>query len=109
MTAGRLNAILPLHFQAVNCSYQQLAAFLIPAARKSDMDEPQSQTNTNQVLYFAPKPEAIEKYARFVCNALAERHGEEYRKTEIVNGFTNFVKVVVRIHAKHLNRQGNNQ
>jgi hypothetical protein len=54
-----------------------------------------------QVLYSPPAPEAVDAFARQVC----QRLGTEYMEREIVEGFSAFIKVLAAIQAKHMNRQ----
>ncbi len=53
------------------------------------------------VLYSPPAPEALDAFARQVC----QRLGTEYMEYEIVEGFSAFIKVVAEIQAKHLSKQ----
>jgi hypothetical protein len=53
------------------------------------------------VLYSPPAPEAVDAFARQVC----QRLGTEYMEREIVEGFSAFIKVLADIQAKHMNRQ----
>lgn len=54
------------------------------------------------VLYSPPAPEAVDAFARQVC----QRLGTDYMEREIVEGFSAFIKVVANIQTKHLNKQG---
>ncbi|KAB2902710.1 MAG: hypothetical protein F9K27_15875 [Anaerolineae bacterium] len=54
------------------------------------------------VLYSPPAPEAVDAFARQVC----QRLGTDYMEHEIVDGFSAFIKVVANIQTKHLNKQG---
>jgi hypothetical protein len=41
----------------------------------------------------------VEAYGQQVCHGL----GDEFNEPEVVQGFTQFVKVIIRIAARHLN------
>jgi hypothetical protein len=56
--------------------------------------------NTPHVLYSPPAPEALEAFARQVCQGL----GTEYTTQEIVDGFSTFIKVVTDINVKSRNK-----
>ena len=56
------------------------------------------------LLYSPPAPEAVDAFARQVC----QRLGTDYMEREIVDGFSAFIKVVAEIQVKHLNKQGEN-
>ncbi|GIK64335.1 MAG: hypothetical protein BroJett018_21290 [Chloroflexota bacterium] len=56
------------------------------------------------VLYSPPAPEAVDAFARQVC----QRLGADYTDKAVVEGFSAFIKIVADIQAKHLNKQGQN-
>ena len=64
------------------------------------MDGTKPQLDTN-VLYSPPAPEALEAFARKVCQGL----GSSYTSTEIVDGFSTFIKVVADINVKKENKE----
>jgi hypothetical protein len=53
-----------------------------------------------QLLYSPPAPEAVEAFARQVC----QRLGTEYTTPEVVAGFSTFIKVVTDINVKNRNK-----
>ena len=53
-----------------------------------------------QLLYSPPAPEALEAFARQVC----QRLGTEYTAQEIVDGLSTFIKVVADINVKNRNK-----
>ncbi|MCL4878520.1 MAG: hypothetical protein KJ064_17805 [Anaerolineae bacterium] len=65
------------------------------------MNESSQQRN---VIYIPPETEAIETYARTVCKTFAEKHDTAYGSPEMIEGFTTFMKLVVRVKLKHLHR-----
>ncbi len=56
------------------------------------------------IIYVPPETEAIEQYARTVCKTFAEKRDAVYGLPETIEGFTTFMKLVVRVKLKHLNR-----
>ena len=52
------------------------------------------------LLYSPPAPEALEAFARQVC----QRLGADFMAQEIVEGFSTFVKVVTNINVKRRNK-----
>lgn len=62
----------------------------------------ENPTDPPPVLYSPPAPEAVDAFARQVC----QRLGTDYMEREIVDGFSAFIKVVANIQTKHLNKQG---
>jgi hypothetical protein len=62
---------------------------------------------TTQVEYIPPSSKVIDRYSRKVCQTLAPKFGihDQQQQTELVRGFTNFVKTIVQIHVKYLNKE----
>ena len=60
------------------------------------MEESQKEV---RVEYIPPASDRVEAYGQQVCHGL----GDEFAEPEVVQGFTQFVKVVIRIAARHLN------
>ena len=54
-----------------------------------------------QLLYSPPAPEALEAFARKVC----QRLGTGYTSHDFVDGFSTFIKVVADINVKIRNRE----
>jgi hypothetical protein len=52
-----------------------------------------------RIEYIPPASERVEAYGQQVCHNL----GDEFAEPEIVQGFTQFVKVIIRIAERHLN------
>jgi hypothetical protein len=52
-----------------------------------------------RIEYIPPASDRVEAYGQQVCDGL----GDEFAEPEVVQGFTQFVKVVVGIAARHLN------
>lgn len=55
-----------------------------------------------KVVYTPPASEQIEAYSRQVCQAL----GDEFSTPEVIQGFTHFMQVTVKIMLRHLNEEG---
>lgn len=70
------------------------------------MNAPSDKTAPHQknVVYVAPRPEEIEKFANTFCRKLGERHGANYSDTATVQAFTSFLKTVISIKVKAMNR-----
>lgn len=58
----------------------------------------------NNVVYVAPPPEDIEKFANTFCRKLGERRGADYSDTATVQACSSFLKTVVSIKVKAMNR-----
>lgn len=52
-----------------------------------------------RIEYIPPATEQVEAYSQQVCAEL----GDEFIEMEVVQGFTQFVKVIIRIAARHFN------
>jgi hypothetical protein len=72
--------------------------------QKGSMNEPKFTVKPG-VIYYPPKPEVIEKYAETVCEALEQKHGKGYLNTEVLHGFSEFLKVTATVYANHLTRK----
>jgi hypothetical protein len=57
-----------------------------------------------RVEYYVPDQEAIDQYARFVCEQVAERRGSAFCEPEVIRGLAEFMKIAGTIQAKYLNR-----
>jgi hypothetical protein len=57
------------------------------------------------LLYSPPAPEALEAFARQVC----QRLGTEFTTPDVVAGFSAFIKVAADIQVKHLNKKSENE
>jgi hypothetical protein len=55
-----------------------------------------------RIEYIPPATEQVEAYSQQVCRDL----GDEFAEPEVVLGFTQFVKVIIGIAARHLNGEG---
>jgi len=55
-----------------------------------------------KVVVCPPTEQQIEQYARAVCQQLSQKHHPAYGAPEVVRGFTDFVKLAVRIRARQL-------
>lgn len=64
------------------------------------MDDTKPQASS-EVLYSPPAPEAVDAFARQVC----QRLGADFTEREVVEGFSAFIKVVADIQVKHLNKK----
>ena len=60
------------------------------------MEESQKEA---RIEYIPPASDRVEAYGQQVCHGL----GDEFAEPEVVQGFTQFVKVVIRIAERHLN------
>ena len=58
-----------------------------------------------RIVYVAPPPGQIEKFAFAVCQRLSEKRGENYCDTATVREFTAFLKTVVNIKVKAKNAE----
>ena len=59
--------------------------------------------DSKRIIYYPPSREAIDTYARRVCEGLSEKFGSaEYTKPEVIWGFARFVELSASILAKHL-------
>lgn len=59
---------------------------------------------TKSHFYLPPTPDSISRYAKEVCNALAEmQQKDEVAKPEIATGFAHLLSVLFHIRAKELN------
>jgi hypothetical protein len=64
------------------------------------------KTNTKRrVIYYAPPPNVVERYARQVCRNWAKNRAKVYGEIEFVSGFVRFMKLAVKIKTKQLNRE----
>jgi hypothetical protein len=59
---------------------------------------------TRPVEYVPPQLEVIDTYVQKVCKQLTRHNGEDYCDTDFVHGLTTFMKLVVSIQIRHLNR-----
>ena len=55
-----------------------------------------------RIEYIPPASERVEAYGQQVCHDL----GDEFAEPEVVQGFTQFVKVIIRVAERHLNSEG---
>ena len=60
------------------------------------MEESQKEV---RIEYIPPASDRVEAYSQQVCHDL----GDAFAEPEIVQGFTQFVTVVIRIATRHLN------
>ena len=57
---------------------------------------------TNRPIeYIPPSHEVLEHFTHDVCRGL----GDDYADPEIRLGFTNFMRVITRVYANHLNQK----
>lgn len=64
------------------------------------------QPKRKRIEYVPPPDKAIDKFARDVCAALAEKRNDpSMLNWEIVNGLAEFLKLAARVQAKHLTAQ----
>lgn len=66
------------------------------------MDTSKAPHSPTRVIYVPPSADHIEIYGQQVCNGL----GDEFAEAEVVQGFTQFMKIAVRIMLRHLNEEG---
>jgi hypothetical protein len=65
-----------------------------------------SKKTSDKVIHYEPTPpNVVEHFARSVCEEL----GEGFTDRDIVRGFTNFMKVMVRAKANQLNQQAGHE
>jgi hypothetical protein len=60
---------------------------------------------TRPIEYVPPSPDTIRQYAHAVCRRLYVQNESEPNFTEFFQEFTAFVRVIVRIQTKYLNRR----
>lgn len=68
------------------------------------MGETTNPNTYREVTYIPPEHEVLEMYAQSVCDALRKREGDENYRHEVTRGFTEFIKTIVQIQTKYLNR-----
>jgi hypothetical protein len=68
------------------------------------MNDPHQNT-PKQVVYYPPKPNEVERYARQVCRGWEETKSPDYGDLAFVGEFVRFIKLVVQINAKYMNRE----
>jgi hypothetical protein len=59
-------------------------------------------TSNRRVEYVVPDSRKLRRYAREVCNDLAEKGDALLSDREVVNGLTEFMRIAGRIQAKYL-------
>jgi hypothetical protein len=60
----------------------------------------------DKAVYYVPtSPDVLEHFARNVCEEL----GGDFANRETVRGFANFMKVIARATANHLNQQAGHE
>ena len=59
-----------------------------------------------QYVYIPPEADTIDKYCEFVCRRIGQGSDDEQLPNDMLRGFSTFMKMVVKIKAKHLNRGG---
>ena len=59
--------------------------------------------DAQSVVYSPPAAEALDAFARQVCHGL----GAGYTSTEVVDGFSAYIRVAADIQARHLNKHSN--
>jgi hypothetical protein len=59
-----------------------------------------------RVKYDSPTHEEIERYAHAVCRALSQTVDGSFDTPEVRVGFAAFMKIVVSINVRQLNREG---
>ena len=67
--------------------------------------QPKPQPATRQVEYVPPSADTIRRYAHAVSRQLAKNTVSTAGFTELFQGFSEFVTVLVRIQTKHMNRR----
>lgn len=58
------------------------------------------------VEYVPPAPKQVDEYVQAVCKELTSKNGTNYCDTDFVPGLTTFMRVILSIQTKHLNRGG---
>ena len=56
------------------------------------------------VIVHPPDDLIVERYGRTVCKKLAQEHDPDYSTPDVVQGFTAFMKIVVRVKARQLEK-----
>lgn len=64
------------------------------------MDRTKSTQPAN-VIYSPPAPKVLKAFAREVCQQM----GSDYTEKEVLEGFSEFIKVAAQIQTKYLNKQ----
>ena len=91
--------MVSLNYRVQNASSEKVSENSLVAGdvQMSD-DNPQVPP---QLLYSPPAPEALEAFARQVCQGL----GTEFTTPDVVAGFSAFIKMAADIQVKHLNKK----
>lgn len=73
--------------------------------------KPISHNSTNELTsgtgmkYVPPNPDLIDRFARDLCQRLAEQIDPAYNHFDVVVGFADFVKIVAQLEVNRLNNQ----
>jgi hypothetical protein len=67
-----------------------------------------TQERHQDVIYIAPTPEAIDKYASSFCRQFSKRHNEKCADIQTIQGFASFIRAVSNICTNQLNKGVNN-
>jgi hypothetical protein len=66
--------------------------------------EPSS--SKKKIIYVEPSSKDIDKFARDVCSAMAEKTNDpSFNKSEVIHGLSDFLRVVAKSQVNNLNRQ----
>jgi hypothetical protein len=65
----------------------------------------QKKASDRLVRYEPTSPDVLEHFARDVCQEL----GGEFATHDTIRGFANFMKVIARATANHLNQEAGNE
>lgn len=69
------------------------------------MHEPK-QSKQKRVVYYPPPPAVVDKFARQVCNSLAQKYGQPAPSTKMINDLSEFFKIIVEMKIQQLNHKG---
>lgn len=64
--------------------------------------DPSASNKKRQQVYIPPEPDELDRYAERVCQGMQQQDSKPQH--DLIRGFSTFMKLVVRIQAKHLNK-----
>ncbi len=62
------------------------------------------KTRAKRIVYYPPSRQAVQEFARKVCERLGERDAS-FLAPEVVSGLAKFIELAAKITAKHLNEE----
>jgi len=109
-------ATLSFAIGAVNCAFQQLAAFLFVGemSRKESMnEEAKARINeqndkqlTARIEFVSPSPKVIDEFTRDVCDVLGQKGRRSFDNQHVRWAIADFMKLVSELTTNRLNKNG---